>query len=146
MPFAIDPNSTFASNVRLAEAQARGMSRDEMLYGVPPANGGTLEIKPTGRSRPSTVGPAPEPPKMVVVDGPAPGYRDPYFGAPLYQAPNYYERRCYAHASCRGYSGCQYGYGSSYRRGEPLIPFGPAGHKSDTSYGSSRSSARFNAR
>ena len=117
---------------------------------VPPEAFIQLGIKPTGKSRPSTVGRAPEPPKGAVVSDPRPvAPRNPW-GEPTVYAPAWRgPRDGYGYGYRHGYDP-RYPYGSSYcppeypRRQEPLLPF--AGSSRSEREGRTQQTGRFTTR
>ena len=104
-----------------------------------PAN---LRIKPTGKTKVSTVGPAPEPPPIVVADGDAWAGYPRGGGASIYVAEDPNASRREPERDNRRQGGVTYRDAISADR-DPLLPFGGSGHRSE---GSSGGGAQFRPR
>jgi hypothetical protein len=114
-----------------------------------------LAIKPTGKSRPSTVGRAAEPPKnAIVAEAPAYRPRNPYGQGTVY-APGSHPPVDYGYGPeyNAGYGyGYPYGaYGPSYyrpavREQEPLLPFDRGGSYRSSDRGYTVGGSRFTPR
>ena len=91
-----------------------------------------LHIRATGRTKVSSVGPAPEPPPMVVADDPVPTYRRG--GVPIHVAvdPNAPQRTVPTGRESRRQGGVTYREAVSGDR-DPLLPFGSGSGDGGTS-------------